>query len=181
MDSRKTPFNLDNMAFSEKAHLCARHEVYREIFKGLALHYGAPTLQQDAQMGIDRILLAKSPTLRLPVRFFVQERFRRPVYHTFQDITISEWYGNSNTPAELYKTRAHLLVYGFYDEQMNSLTQVVAVWMQPMLQQLALGTLPFSRKVNHAQNKHFLAVPLESLAELHLLAYRSTVPVARAV
>jgi hypothetical protein len=55
--------------------------------------------------------------LRAPLGFTIQERFRRPRYAEFQDLTLTEWNGNSNLPSELYKIRAGMFLYGYYSEE----------------------------------------------------------------
>ena len=170
-----TPYNLINRAYSDKAHACARREIYPAFFKkaGSALRYTEPTITQDAAHGIDRIVRVTVQGLNAPLTFLVQERFRRPNIALYNDITMSEWLGNSNKPSELYTIRAQLFLWGRYDEEQDTMVESLFFWVQPVLHGLATGDIPFKRLLNERQGKYFVAIPIAALKARNLIAYHN--------
>lgn len=167
---RLTPYSLDNRVFSDKAHAHARVHVYPRIF-GKGVEVRSATLSQDMRDGIDYIASVPVLGLHAPLIFRVQERFRRPEVAHYGDVTISEWYQNSNRPAELYTTKADYFLYGTYSCTDDRMTDVLLVNADQLRLMLATGKLPFRKHVNASQGKYFLCVSMELVKRAGLVTY----------
>lgn len=131
----RTVFEQENASFSDRAHLAAQEQIYPYVFNPFhtraqandwirfettSLDRGEQQRILDGEMATDRIVSVASIWIRAPLRFFVQERFRRHHFAKYQDITITEWNNASNQPSELYKLPGSgLFVYGYFNESEN--------------------------------------------------------------
>ena len=120
-----TPFSSENEAFTAEVHGVVVETLYHRIFgvppdrirvENTLLKDSARGAVLDGELAIDCTvhIKAKDDDFHAPLTFTVQERYRRPSYARFQDITITEWNTRSNSPSELYKITADYFVYGSY-------------------------------------------------------------------
>ena len=154
----RTQYDPHRAEFSNRAHATARALIYPELFATIpeSLNFEDDTLLTegkrggllDGEMGIDRIVHVTVPNLHGTLRFTVQERFRLPEYACWQDLTITEWNGTSNTPSELYKITAGYFLYGYYDETNRSFPEALVICMPELLRRLAMREIPFRRQLN---------------------------------
>ena len=173
-----TPYSRTNRQFTERAHELAQQQVYPDMF-GVAVEQidyqllkddTARAFLLDTAVAVDRLLRVTVKHLRMPITFDVQERFRRPQYHRFQDITITEWNHNTNQPSELYKIRAGWFVYGYYDDQRGVFLDVVAIPVPELLWAITSGRLPHKTGDNPRSNQTFVAVRIPDLHHHCLMA-----------
>lgn len=158
----KTTFSQGRMAFTKRAHVAAREQFYAPMFSHLPIKYEDTVgTVRDLEYAIDCQLAVSIPDLRAPLRFSVQERWRTPEFMRFGDITITEWNTATNQPSELHKLGAQLFVYGFYDERADRIIAGVALDVATILNKLAMGGLPYTRRSRIDQS--FLAFGLPHL------------------
>ena len=95
----RTLYEQDNADFSNRAHVRARDVLYPRIFNVCRerLQFEDTLLAQsdrakilDGEMGVDRIVRVTIHNLHAPLMFTVQERFRRPEFAKYQDMTVTE-------------------------------------------------------------------------------------------
>lgn len=142
----KTTFSPERMEYTKRAHTAARVQFYQPMFRDLTIAFEDTVgTVQDLSYAIDCQLAVSTPGLKAPLRFAVQERWRKPDAMRFGDITITEWNRASGQPSELHKLGAHLFVYGFYDEQLDRILLAVAVDVPAVLLALARGDLGYRR------------------------------------
>jgi hypothetical protein len=166
-----TPFSDANSLFTQAAHRAAQNDVYPEFFPGATLSYERVTNVTtdirhkvlDGELGIDLIVNVDYGIFK-PLRFTVQERFRKTQYQKFADLTITEWNHITNQPSELYKIASDLFVYGYYDSTKDTIVEAVVMYCGPLKRAIATGELPYSRGDNPRTNQSFITVPF---AELH--------------
>jgi len=173
-----TRYDEGNAAFSNKAHAAARNVLYPLLFDAASdkLSFDNDTLLQhgergavlDGQMGIDRIVNVTVDKLRAPLRFTVQERFRRPNYTTYRDLTVTEWNHASNLPSELYKITADYFLYGYYDDAQGVFQEAIAISVPDLLLSVSKHNIPYVMKPNKKQQT-FLAFKFDDLDKAGLI------------
>jgi hypothetical protein len=135
------------MAFTKRAHAAAQGQFYAPMFAGLAVGFEDTVgTVRDLDYAIDCQLAVTVEGLRAPLRFAVQERWRRPQDMRYGDVTITEWNDASGQPSELHKLGAQLFVYGFYDEDADRVVFAAAVDVLAVLYRLALRQLRWVRQ-----------------------------------
>ena len=177
-----TPHCAINQAFSDRAHSIAQLMVYPSLFSveshqlafddvtGIDIERNRVL---DGEMAIDKIIRVTVNTLHAPLVFTVQERFRRSDKMRWRDITLTEWNNNSNRPSELYKIKAGLFVYGYYDEYKDRLVgETLVVNVPALLIRLASKRIKYETKLNPRSNQTFITIPFSSLDEYGLIEDR---------
>ena len=174
-----TKYQPENGEFSNVAHLAAQRLIYPQIFAvpAEAIQYEATLLGAsergsvyDGELGIDRIVKVTVNKLHGPLKFVVQERFRRPAYASYRDITITEWNGASNLPSELYKISAGLFVYGYYDAERNRFIDAIAFHVSALLHRMVTNSIAYRRNKNNKQ-QDFLSFTFTDLAAANCVAW----------
>lgn len=168
-----TPYSERNQQFSDAAHIAARSMIYPHIFDGCeeitfettSLGKSEKSTILDGEMAIDRIVRAHSSFLKRPVEVTVQERFRRPRFARFRDLTITEWNHKYNLPSELYKLNAGLFVYGYFDIAQNLFADWIAVSTADTIRKIASKQLPYDRRRNPRSDQTFIVIKFDALRE----------------
>ena len=172
----KTPYSQENQDFSDKGHLCAQTAIYPLIFPNSQLQFVPLPEEQvmtlDADMGTDRHVLVKVYSLREAFSVLVQERFRKPRYADFQDITITEYNHNSNLPAELYKIKSEMFLYGYYDMAHDGFLEAIAISMLALKIKIAQGLINHEPALNKRSNQTFLGFKFKDLEAQHISVFR---------
>lgn len=175
----KTVYQPDNAAFSNRAHMAARVLLYPRIFHkpqaqlsfvDTLLDMGERERILDGEMGIDRIVKVTVPALHSPLVFTVQERFRRPQFAKYRDLTITEWNNASNLPSELYKINAGIFLYGYYDERTGSFIDAIAINVTDLLLVITRGEIRFTCERNKKQ-QNFLGFKFADLESAGVVIY----------
>lgn len=132
-----TPWEPDNQKFSDQAHLAAQRLLYPDLFGvtpgqlefvGFSGYENPTDRLLDTQMAIDRdVKVHLSGLIEYPLSFTIQERFRRPRYANWRDITITQWNHNSNLPSELHKLNAGIFLYGYYNPSKKAFIEAIAI------------------------------------------------------
>lgn len=166
-----TRFEQHNQDFSNTAHAAAQSLVYPRLFdcdrsqlefEGASVSDGGEKAILDGQMAVDRLVSVTVKGLRHPIVHTVQERFRRPGYKNYSDITITEWNHASNQPSELYKIKSGIFVYGYFDEFSGSFPDVIAVDVSAFLFALTTRKLPHTKRQNK-KRQDFICVSFDDL------------------
>lgn len=181
-----TPFSNVNQTFSDAAHEKARAEIYPRLFDlpidrlsfddvtGLAIERNKVL---DGEMAVDKIVNVTVHGLKAPIVFTVQERFRRADKAKYQDITITEWNCNSNLPSELYKIKAGLFLYGYYDDTRDRFTGTTVVISVPsLLLRMASHSFDWEVRINPRSNQRFITIPFTALEEYGTVEMRIVWP-----
>jgi len=173
-----TAYSTANAAFSQSAHVAAAAQFYPQMWPGNTLKfYNCTGRDLDLQHGIDRVaeVSLPDPQARGPVRFYIQERFRRPDCHGFRDITITEWNLGTDQPSELHKLGAQLFVYGFFNEHTRKIEGAIAVDVCRLQSANVTGTLKYTREKHGAGDQSFIGVQWDHLHDLGAVMF-STMP-----
>lgn len=172
-----TPFSQGNQDFSDKAHAAAQSLVYphlfccdRELmsFDRTSVSDGGEKAILDGQMAVDRIVHVSVSGLRDTIDHIVQERFRRPQYARYRDITITEWNHATNQKSELYKLKAGIFLYGYFDEARACFGEVIAVNTASLMRAIAAKEIVFDTvgpDRNPRARQSFLCFKFESLID----------------
>lgn len=186
----RTLYTTANADFSEQAHRTAQATVYPDLFRchrdalGFESMPGANTdraMILDGEMGVDRIVRVTVAALNGPLLFTVQERFRRPEYQKWQDLTITEWNHASGLPSELYKINAGLFLYGYYDAAGEEIRQAICIDVPALLLRLAWRDLPYQMRRN-SKEQTFLGISFDLLRNGGLVVWetaRTMAPILR--
>lgn len=164
-----TAFSGQNMSFTKKAHIAAQTQFYPQMWPGCRLNFIDTTQAvQDLEYAIDVIaeVSLPDPDARGPIKFYIQERWRRPANKKYRDITITEWNLQTNQPSELHKLAAQLFVYGYYDDTTNRITDAVAVDVCRMQHANARGQLKYQRQKRAGRDQSFIGVDMDHLADI---------------
>lgn len=168
-----TRFEQHNQDFSDKAHAAAQSLVYPKLFQcdesrlsfdSASVSDGGEKAILDGQMAVDRLVKVTVEGLRHPIQHTVQERFRRPGYRNYRDITITEWNHASNQPSELYKIKCGIFTYGYYYEEEHRFGDVIAVDVSAFLMAMTTGGVAYTKKTNR-KRQDFICVTFDQLHE----------------
>lgn len=161
----RTEYEGQNADFSNLAHMVARRLIYPRLFgvAEAALAFEDTLLNGgterdrilDGEMGVDRIVRVTSTGLHAPLVYTVQERFRRPEYSGYGDITITEWNGASDLPSELYKINAGLFLYGYFSEERVEFIDWFCVDTVRLLLNITHRSIPHESRKNRKQQTFF--------------------------
>ena len=175
----RTPHSSDNADFSNSAHLAAQSLIYPQVFgvpqdnltfEDTLLDMNKRGQVLDGEMAIDRIVKVTAKTgLMQPITFTIQERFRRPRFAGFKDLTITEWNHNSGLPSELYKITANFFVYGYFDGA--EFVDFIAADVPLMLLKICNAQLSLKREKNTRRNQSFITVTFADLQRSDCLVY----------
>lgn len=171
----KTPYSEENQAFSNVAHSAARVDVYPRLFDcnpsllsfdSASVSDGGEKAILDGQMAVDRIVKVSTPGLRGDISHIIQERFRRPRFSGYRDITITEFNNESGQQSELYKLKAGIFVYGYYCEATRRFGEVIAVDIAALMMGISSGSVCISqRQRNPRSGQDFVSVKFDRLQE----------------
>lgn len=184
----RTNFSSSNSAFSDQAHIAAQTQLYPLVFNASSenITYESVTISEspedqrnkilDGEMAVDRMVTVTVDSFPFPLSYTVQERFRKPKFRKYQDITITEYNHSSGLPSELYKLSGGLFVYGYFNEELNLIEQFVVFSSSSLLVKLASGELkPDCRKTNPRSNQSFIGFNIDSLRKHGLILSESGV------
>jgi len=166
-----TQFEQHNQDFSNKAHAAAQSLVYPKIFgcdkakmsfDSASVGDGGEKAILDGQMAVDRLVKVTVSGFRHPIEYTVQERFRRPRYRAYRDITITEWNHASGKPSELYKIKCDVMTYGYYNEHENTFGEVVAIDVAAFKMALTRGEIAHDRNQNR-KKQDFICIKFDDL------------------
>lgn len=167
----RTPYEQENQRFSDNAHQSARKFIYPEIFNvpfeclkfdDTRIGGGYKNGLLDGEMGIDKILKISITNLHEPIKFTIQERFRRMEWASKRDLTITEYNNLTNQPSELYKLHANLFLYGYYDDINDIFGEVIAVNVFDFLKLLLDDKIKYE-KIRNKKYQDFLAFKFDDL------------------
>lgn len=167
-----TCYSASNQAFSDAAHAVAQVIVYPKLFsceadkisfERVSVSDGGEKAILDGQMAVDRIVRVTVSGLRGPLDHIVQERFRRAQFASFKDITITEWNHATNQKSELYKLKAGIFLYGYFDEAKGSFSEAIAVNTSALMHAITVGKLSHATAENPRTLQTFLCLKFDDL------------------
>lgn len=161
------------MAFTKRAHLAAQRQFYPPMNDYRSIKF-QDTVGSDLDMKhcIDFRLGLKRPGLKAPMVISVQERWRRPEFRRFRDVTITAWNLATNLPAELHKLDAHIFVYGFYDEATDRIVEATAIRTVDMVAGIHSGRLEYQEGTRGDLNQSFVSIKVDALKRIGAIIYR---------
>lgn len=170
--------------FSYAAHIAAREQVYPHLFdvEAESITYEDVRLDTsyrgkvlDGEMGVDVVVHpagdGSNARFQRPLPFFVQERFRRPDFARYSNITITEFNHASGQASELHKMAAGIMVYGIYDPNLERFMEAFAVDVARLTLYLQRGSLDFERQKNK-KHQSFICLKLKDLSKASCLLWR---------
>lgn len=164
-----TSFSQGNFNFSHAAHMAARDQFYSKMWPTSVFTFTDTTkAAADLDYAVDCIADVNLPdsNARAPVKFFIQERWRRPGNVHYKDITITEWNTRTNQPSELYKLGAQLFVYGYYDQANDRVIDAVAIDVCKLQFANIAGNLDYIRQKRGTGDQTFITVKLDHLDQI---------------
>jgi hypothetical protein len=175
----RTEFNKDNKDFTERAHHAAREQVYPHLFtrdpdiEFENVDRGGSDVHDilDQQLGVDVRLHVEVPQLGQPVPIHVQERFRRPEYRDFQDITITKFNNASGKESEISKIAAQYLIYGYFEGTLNEVQEAVCVNIPVLLRRIAAGCVDYGDENSNDKKQDFVDITFDELDRVGALAF----------
>lgn len=192
-----TPISSWNIEFTKKAHNSATRWVYPYVFNTTPHYiiYEETILKEgderskilDGEMAVDYKAYVKIEGLHSPLSFTIQERFRKPVFQKYQDLTITEYNNLTKQISELYKLSGGLFVYGYYDEKIDKILQSIVISSTPFLTILArslnntlmktnLPIINYAKEYNPRSHQDFITIRFNELRKHNLLLYDSHPP-----
>jgi len=174
----KTPYTIENQAFTNKAHDAAKRYVYPRVFRNSGITIkdtilGTEKVETilDGQLAIDRIINVPCDTLNSTIKLTVQERFRKPSHAKFRDIAITEWNNASGLAGELYKLHSNLFVYGYYDDERDVFLEIVIVDVPMLLMRIATNTIPYTRTYFEDKRQSAINVKFDDIKATRCMLY----------
>jgi hypothetical protein len=180
----KTEYQTENAEYSNVCHELARKVFYPRLFnvdpamiryeENTLLHESGRGQILDGEMGVDRLVRCSVRGLLGHTTFTIQERFRRPEYHKWRDLTVTEWNHASGQPSELSKINAGVFVYGYGNAsgtgKLTDFLEVVAVNTTGLIHAVTCGSIKYKRD-NNKKQQSFLAFTFKSLGNHGLIMY----------
>ena len=174
----RTIYEKGQADFSQAAHQAARTQLYPAMFgtkdirfSNVATHDSPAAQILDTKLAIDVVAWPKmNPRLCERIPYYVQERFRRPEFEKWADITITEFNHASGQPSELYKLGADLLLYGLYDQSAGEFNSAFAVDVLRAKVLVGANKLPFTLERNKKQQS-FIGLRVKDLQLLGCIAW----------
>jgi hypothetical protein len=164
-----TAFSGENFSFTQRAHLAAQKQFYPGLWPGADVTFIDTTkAEADLVYAVDCIAEVSLPDAeaRGPVKFYIQERWRRPDFKTYRDLTITEWNLRTNQPSELHKLGAQLFVYGIYDQPMDEIVSALAIDIVRMQIANVRGELKYTRQKRRGGEQSFIGIEWDHLADI---------------
>lgn len=164
-----TPYSLKNQAFSNQAHLLAQDAIYPtalKVPKESLCFMDLPEEQardMDYNDAIDKHVGVAVCGLHAPLIFPSQERFRKKDHAPYRDATVTEWNHNSNKPGELYKIKADIFVYGYYDNATNAFLEAIVFSVFLLKLKLARGQIAYDTGLNTRSNQTYFGFEFDEL------------------
>ena len=171
-----TPFSRVNADFSTLAHGRACELVYPRFFGVVSDKLTVEDVTGvhsalDTELGVDRVIRVTTQSLHQPLTFTVQERFRRPRFKGFRDITLTEWNLNSDLPSELYKIHADYFMYAYFDDTAGQFVgETVIVNVPSLKRRLGAAQIEWSRRENPRSNQVFMSLTFDELRRVGVCA-----------
>lgn len=154
----QTHFDDDHSEFSERAHKAAVRQVYPELFgdapedsiivKSPAHLASDEDRKLDLGFKVDRVFESEFDDFRGNVPITVQERFRKPKYRNYRDMTITEYNTHSDHESELHGLWANLFVYGYYDDAEDEIVEAIVVSIPRLFIALSNREIDYTRNTN---------------------------------
>lgn len=169
-----TAFSGENFSFTQKAHLAAQKQFYPGLWPGAAVSFIDTTkAEADLVYAVDCIAEVSLPDVeaRGPVKFYIQERWRRQSFSTWRDLTITEWNLQTNQPSELHKLGAQVFVYGIYDQKEDRIVSALAVDIVRMQLANVRGELKYIRKKRGGGDQTFIGIEWDHLDDIDAVLY----------
>lgn len=167
----KTVFSASRMEFTKRAHLAAQTQFYPGMFADHPIEFEDTVgTVRDLEYAIDCQLAVTVDGFKGPLRFSVQERWRKPEFRSWGDVTITEWNLASGEPSELHKLGAHLFVYGFYDADADRIQCGITVNVASVLQAIVDGRLTYERRSRGDQS--FVSIKVADLQRKGLVMFK---------
>jgi hypothetical protein len=163
----KTKFEKENSDFSDIAHLSALERMYPLFFKSefvcesTSLYKSEEYRILDGEKKIDRLFHFRMQG-NSNITISVQERFRRPKYRYYRDITITEYNHDSNKDSELYGIEAMYFVYGYFNPMSRGFGEVVIVNTADLLRAIVSGEINYTKRMNN-KNQSFLCFKIDDI------------------
>lgn len=173
-----TPFSRVNADFSTLAHRQACELVYPRFFDVALNQLSVEDVTGvnnalDTELGVDRVIQVTTQSLHRPLTFTVQERFRRPQYKKYRDITLTEWNHNSDLPSELYKIHADYFLYAYFDEDAGRFVgETVIVNVPSLKRRLGAAQIEWGRQENPRSNQVFMSLTFDELRRVGVCDWR---------
>jgi hypothetical protein len=171
-----TPYSQKRRDFSDRGQLKAQSTIYPLFFGKSQDQLDFESIDDkkaedmDREEGCDKRVRVTVAGLVDKLAFDFQYRFREPRYIDYQDITMTEWNYKSNLPSELYKIRAHLFLYGYYDIATDRILEAMIFHVSPVLVQIAQGKMAYRRKTNDKEQS-FITISFEELSRSGAVAF----------
>jgi hypothetical protein len=164
-----TAFSGENFTFTQLAHLAAQKQFYPGLWPGATVKFIDTTkAEADLVYAVDCIAEVSLPDAeaRGPVKFYIQERWRRKSFSTYRDLTITEWNLRTNQPSELHKLGAQVFVYGIYDQEGDRIVSALAVDIVRMQLANVRGELKYIRKKRGSGDQTFIGIEWDHLDDI---------------
>ena len=174
-EQRKNPLTTSfpkRYTFTQMGHQAALQKIYSAVFGDTSVitDMTGETNRLDTHFGIDYVVEVKNPQLRSTVDIWVQERWRKLPYQKYQDITLIEFNDYSGNLAEIYKSKAQVMIYGYLSDD-GVIQQAVVVDLATVLVRIAMGKIPFGLRKNNQVNQTFIHVSIADLRAAGLVSY----------
>lgn len=172
-----TPYSHINQAFSDEAHLLAQDAIYPLAFKVARdqLHFidlpEDQSRERDYNDAIDKHVGVAVCGLHAPLIFPSQERFRKKDHAPHRDATVTEWNHNSDKPGELYKIKADIFVYGYYDDVANTFLEAIVFSVFLLKLKLSRGQLTYDTGLNPRSNQTYFGFKFDDLKKHRIVLF----------
>jgi len=175
----RTRFDESNKNFTERAHSAAREQVYPHLFKSdtdiefESVDRGGSDVHDvlDQQLGVDLRLHVSVERLGQSVPMHVQERFRRPKYRDYQDVTITKFNNASGEESEISKIAAQWLIYGYFEDALGEVQEAICVNIPVLLRRIAANSVNYDDDNHNEKQQDFINISFDELDRIGALAF----------
>lgn len=160
----KTDYNEKNGAFSLYVHEFAKVQIYPLLFPGCEIEVDhLDGSKEDMEDKVDVKVRVKKKGFKDWFEFTIQERWRRPRYSRYRDITLTEFNNASGRSVEFYTGVMQFFLYGYFDQSKERFGEVVYIDVAKLRHKICTDEVSYTLNINE-KDQNFAAIKFNDLS-----------------
>lgn len=170
-EKKAKQYSHANDMFSRRAHEEAYKKVYPQFLPDDYVLVDLYNTERDLAHDEDYEIIAYHGDLDKPLKFGIQERFRRAKFSGYREVTIKDRDLLRGENKQVYNTHADFIVFGYFDDENSTLLETVVV-DQGLLRWLIMQeAIDFTRHKHGDKEMTFIALSFDDLIENHAAVF----------
>ncbi len=159
-----TFYNKENAGFSTYAHKFAKRDIYPILFPGCKIEVDhVDGSIDDLEDKIDVYVKVAKEGFKQEFVFAIQERWRKPQFSRYRDITLTEYNHDTKKPVEFYNGKMQFFLYGYFDPEKERFGEVVFIDVAALRHKICTGEIDYQINYND-KNQSFACFKFDHLS-----------------